>query len=63
MSRFFSAVRSVIGVHEVLFLFGLAAFFYGVSGLWSIFGAFMLSGVILMGMSITAITVSLRKGP
>ena len=55
-------LKSVLGVHEVLFLAGFAAFFYGISGLWSVFGAFAVSGAILMCISILSIVFAQKKG-
>lgn len=57
-----SWLKHVFGVHEVLFLAGFACFFYGISGLWSIFCAFAVSGVILMGIALFSIVFAQKKG-
>jgi hypothetical protein len=55
-------LASILGVNEVLFLIGMAAFFYGASALWSLALALLMSGVILMGVAIAGIVYSMRGG-
>jgi hypothetical protein len=57
-----SAVVAQLGVHEVLFLAGLGGFFYGLSELWSLAGAFTVCGAILMLVAIVSIMFAQRKG-
>lgn len=55
-------LRRILGIHEVLFLAGFGSFFYGMSGLWSLFGAFAVSGAILMGIALFSIVFAQKKG-
>jgi hypothetical protein len=58
----FEWLKRQLGVNEVLFLIGMAAFFYGSAALWSVALAFTLSGAILMGVAIAGIVYSTRGG-
>ncbi len=55
-------IRAEIGVHEALFLSGLAAIFVGIWGLWSIFGALTVCGAVLIGVAIFSIVFAKQLG-
>jgi len=48
-------IKSLLGAREVLFFIGYFAFLYGVSGLWSMYGAFMTGGIVLMLMAFMSV--------
>ena len=59
---FLDAIKRQIGVHETLFLSGLAALFVGIAGLWSVFWALMVCGAVLIGVSIFSIVFENQSG-
>lgn len=58
----FDAIRAEIGVHETLFLIGIAALFWGIWGLWSLHGALAVCGAVLIGVAIFSIVIAKRQG-
>ncbi len=56
-----STIFSLIGVHEVLFLAGIAALFEGIRGIWSLDGALIVCGGLLVMISLLGILISQRK--
>jgi hypothetical protein len=56
------AISGAFGVPELLFLTGFGGFFYGLSGIWSLYGAFTACGAILMSVAILAIIFSQPRG-
>lgn len=61
-AAFFRSFFALFGVHEVLFLAGFGGFFYGLSGLWSFFGALTVCGALLMLVSVGAIVFAQKSG-
>lgn len=57
-----SAILTVFGIHELLFLAGFGAFFVGLSRLWSLWGALAVCGAILMLVSLISIIFAERTG-
>jgi hypothetical protein len=62
VGAFLRALFSQFDTAEVLFLFGLAAFFYGISQVISIPAAFSTCGVILMLIAVAMSILSRPKG-
>jgi hypothetical protein len=58
----FHEIFAIFGVNEVLFLLGIGGLFYGLQGFWSLYGAFMVCGAVLIVVSILGILVAQRKG-
>jgi hypothetical protein len=61
-TAFKEAFLALFGVHEVLFLAGFFGFFRGLSGIWSLNGALMVCGAILMLIAVISILIAQRKG-
>jgi hypothetical protein len=62
LSSFFQSIFALFGANEVLFLFGIVALFYGLQGFWSLYGAFIVCGSLLIIVSILGILVAQKKG-
>lgn len=58
LKRLFSAI---FGVNETLFLAGFGGLFYGLQGLWSIYGAFIVCGSLLIAIAIGGILFSQKQ--
>lgn len=58
LKRFFFAL---FGVNEVLFLAGFGAFFYGITGIWSLYVACAMCGFLLMAIAVGGIVFAQRK--
>jgi hypothetical protein len=54
-------ISDLFGVNETLFLLGFISFFYGISQLWSLEGAFTVSGALLMSIAIVGVVFANRK--
>jgi inner membrane protein involved in colicin E2 resistance len=57
-----TAITAVLGIHEALFLLGLGGIFYGLRGLWSVYGALTVCGAILLLVAVVSIMFAQRKG-
>jgi hypothetical protein len=62
LARTLDVLLSFLGIHETLFILGLAGMFFGLRGLWSIYGALTVCGSILMLVAIFSIIFAQWKG-
>lgn len=52
---------AVFGVNEVLFLAGFGSLFYGLQGLWSVYGAFVVCGSLLICIAIGGLVFAQKQ--
>lgn len=57
----FEILFALLGVNEILFLAGFYALFTGVRGLWSLDGAYAVSGALLIAIAIGGIVFAQKK--